>query len=69
MTVATKSRIFALFNAITLVTIIACADSPTSPEPRGARAPRDTAIVEGDTALCRSGYEIQSGKVVCNKSL
>jgi len=69
MNVATKSRLVALFSAVTLVTLVACADSPTSPTPRGVRAARDTTVIQGDTTLCRSGYVIQGGKVVCNGSL
>jgi hypothetical protein len=69
MNVALKSRLLALVSAVSLVTLVACADSPTSPTPHGARAPRDTTVAWGDTLLCRSGYEIQGGKVVCNGSL
>lgn len=66
MNVAMKSRLFALFGAATLITMVACSDSPTSPTPSAARASRDTTVGD-DPSLCRSGWEIQSGKVVCNK--
>lgn len=69
MKVTMKSRILAMFGAVTLVTVIACADSPTSPTPSGARAPRDTTIGGGDTTMCRSGWVTEGGKVICNREI
>jgi hypothetical protein len=67
MNISTKSRLLALLAAMALITAAACADSTTAPMPRGARAARDTMIAEGDTTLCRSGWQIIYGKVVCNE--
>ena len=66
---AIKSRILAVVSAVTLITIVACADAPTSPTPRGVRAAKDSTGIQGDTTLCRSGWLIDNGKVVCNASL
>ena len=61
-----KSRIMSLLGAVTLITTVACADSPTDPVVRGARAPRDTtAVIQGDTLECRSGWVIEMGRYVC----
>ena len=63
-----KSRVLALAGAVALVSIVACADSPTEPQVTGTRAPRDTTdgIIQGDTLSCRSGWTIESGRYVCN---
>jgi hypothetical protein len=62
-----KSRLFSLLGALVLVATLACADSATAPSPTGAKAPRDTStgFIPGDTLDCRSGWEIQGGRVVC----
>lgn len=67
MNVSMKSRLIALLGAIALIATAACADSATAPTVNGARAPRDTTTVEGDSSLCRSGYQVVAGKVVCNE--
>jgi hypothetical protein len=67
MNVSMKSRVIALLGAIALVAAAACADSATAPTVTGARAPRDTTVAGGDTSLCRSGFTVISGKVVCNE--
>lgn len=66
MTNGSKARALPLVVAMTLVGLVACVDSPTGPQVKGKRALRDTTIVEGDTTLCRSGWQIMGGRVVCN---
>lgn len=63
-----KSRVFSLLGAVVLVTTLACADtSITGPTPAGAKAARDTTTgFLGDTVMCRGGWSIQSGRVVCD---
>ena len=63
---STKSRLLSLLGATIAFTAVACADSATAPTPRGARAPRDTTVVQGDTTLCRSGWTIIDSRYVCN---
>jgi hypothetical protein len=67
MNSVTKSRVLALCGAVVLVSIVACADSPTQPPVTGARAPRDTtAFIPGDTTECRAGWHIVGGRYVCD---
>ena len=62
-----KSRLFSLLGAVVLISTLACADSATAPSPSGAKAARDTTTgFIGDTLMCRSGYTIQEGRIVCN---
>lgn len=62
-----KSRIFSLLGAVVLISTLACADSATAPTPAGAKAPRDTTTgFIGDTMMCRSGWSIIDGRIVCN---
>lgn len=60
-----KSRLLSLLGATIVFSAVACADSMTAPSPRGVRAARDT-VAEGDTTLCRSGWNIVNGRYVCN---
>lgn len=60
-----KSRLFTVLGAIILTGAIACADSPTAPQIQGKRSVRDTTVVEGDSTLCRSGFIIMGGRIVC----
>ena len=64
---STKARVFSLLGAVLVVTMVACADTTTSPQPSGARAPRDTTegFIQGDTTECRSGWIIVSNRYVC----
>jgi hypothetical protein len=61
-----KSRVLSLLGALALVTTVACADSSTAPQPSGKRSLRDTTVLQGDSTLCRSGYSVINGRIVCN---
>jgi hypothetical protein len=66
MNISTKSRVLSFLGAIALVSVVACADSPTQPTVPGARAARDTIPpIEGDTLDCRSGWTVINGRYVC----
>jgi hypothetical protein len=68
MHAVSKTRTFSLLAAILTVITVACADAATAPEVQGERSVRDTtAIVQGDTTLCRSGWQTVGGRVVCNE--
>ena len=64
---STKTRVLSLLGAILVITTVACADSTTAPQPKGARAPRDTTggFIQGDTLECRSGWVVAAGRYVC----
>jgi hypothetical protein len=59
-----KSRLVSLIGACILIGAVACVDSPTAPQSAGRKAVRDS-IAYGDTLLCRSGWEITTGRIVC----
>ena len=61
-----KTRVLSLIGAFVLIGAVACIDSPTSPNVNGKHAARDTTLIAGDTAACRSGWTIIIGRVVCN---
>jgi hypothetical protein len=61
-----KTRILSLLGAATLTTAIACADS-TAPQAAGTHPLRDTTVLQGDSTLCRNGWEIVDGRIVCNE--
>ena len=61
-----KSRLLPLLGATILIGAVACVDSPTAPRVTGKRSLRDTTVLQGDSALCRSGWSIQTGRIVCN---
>jgi phenylalanyl-tRNA synthetase alpha subunit len=63
-----KARVLSLLGAILVVTTVACADATTTPQPHGARAARDTTVIQGDTTLCRTGWVVVSGRYVCNET-
>ena len=66
MNLVTKSRVLSLLGAVALVSIVACADSPTDPTVMGTRAARDTIPpIEGDTLECRNGWNVVNGRYVC----
>jgi hypothetical protein len=58
-----------LLAAAALTMIAACTDM-TAPTPvTGPAAVRDTIPpVEGDSTLCRSGYHIIGGRIICDGS-
>ena len=62
---STKSRVLSLVAVVVALAAVACADTSTAPQPKGARAPRDTMPVQGDTSQCRSGWVIISSRYVC----
>jgi hypothetical protein len=65
MNVTSKIRLLPLAIAMTLVGAVACADSPTSPQVSGKRSLRDTTVVQGDSTVCRNGYIVHGGRIVC----
>lgn len=69
MHVCPKSRLLSFVAAIAIVATVACVDSSTAPQVSGERANRDTsAIIQGDSTECRSGYTIFNGRIVCNET-
>lgn len=68
MHVSPKSRLLSFVAAIAIVATVACVDSSTAPQVSGERANRDTsAIIQGDSTQCRSGFVISSGRIICNE--
>jgi hypothetical protein len=66
MNAVTKSRVLSFLGALALVSVVACADSPTQPEVIGDRAVRDSIPpIEGDTLECRNGWNVVNGRYVC----
>ncbi len=61
-----RLRLNAVLVGVLLVALTACVDTLTAPPTPGKRALRDTTAVEGDPSLCRSGYHIINGRVVCD---
>jgi len=60
------ARRLALFALLT-GGLAACQRDITAPAPlKTAKATRDS--IEGDSTLCRSGFIIASGKIICNES-
>jgi hypothetical protein len=66
---STKARVFSLLGAVTLISAVACADATTEPHAIGKRSLRDTTTLEGDSTLCRNGWQIQQGRIVCNDEM
>ena len=61
-----RVRVAAFAAAVSLVALSACADSLTDPTTHGKRALKDTTTIEGDSTMCRSGYILVGGRIVCN---
>jgi hypothetical protein len=66
MNATSKVRLLPLAIAMILVGAVACVDSPTSPQVSGKHSMRDTTVVEGDSTLCRNGFLVVSGRIICN---
>lgn len=64
MNITTKSRLLSLAGACVAIATVACVDAPTAPQRAGTKAVRDS-IPYSDTLLCRSGWSITGGRVVC----
>jgi hypothetical protein len=64
MNTLSKSRLVSLVGACLLVSGVACIDAPTAPKVSGRIAARDT-VVTGDSTLCRNGYIIYGGRIIC----
>ena len=55
-----------LFLFVTLTgALAACVRDFTAPTPVQRKATRDS--VQGDSTLCRSGFTVIDGKIVCNE--
>jgi hypothetical protein len=60
-----RKRVLAILAGAVITTLAACVDTVTSPPIPGKRALKDTTVIEGDSTLCRSGYHIVGGRIVC----
>lgn len=61
-----RTRVLLFGACLSLAALTACVDTLTSPLPAGKRAMKDTTVIDGDSTLCRSGYTIIGGRIVCN---
>ena len=61
-----RTRALVVVAAALSTALTACVDTVAAPLTPGKRALKDTTGFVGDSTLCRSGYHIINGRIVCN---